>query len=966
MATDNPCLAAALAYASNATRPLFIFPAKPGEKKSRLSKQFSADGKNWGMTNNPETIKKYWQQFPDSNVCIVTGDINGLFVVETDTAAHGKDGAAELDRLIKENGNDWPDTLTAESPSGSKHYYFTWPNADVVILNSDSKLAPGVDVRGEGGMVVAPPSFAPKYNDYYKWVSPPDVGIASAPIWLLKLLCQKPPERNVAEPQASIDKIRTAVELIPNEDSNAKWEVSDYKTGAVNTREGWEGWNTISMALYRATAGSDLGYEIFKSWCAKNKSKFNKNYTHYTWYRRYKRSPPRSLGAGTLFAIAEDHAPGWQKVYDHEHLEETIKAKIEKANANTTSASGAGKTDGGKTEEGTPANKSTTSASGSAGKTEGEKQTSQVDEKESTLGDVDANADTQSTAVPIKTATSPKAEYEIKLTIGNNNNAMETEAYLIAAKSDIYVFGKTLVRPITMKVAAIDNQLTNVAQLVEVTPGYMQLAANDMINYLKYDARAKKWHSVNPPMTVINTLMENSGHWKFPIITGVISTPTLRYDGSIFNQPGYDPTTRLLMVNPPELPAMPRNPTRNDALKALELIEELISEFGFIDEVAKSVALSAILTPIVRGAFQVTPMHVAKASTPGSGKSYLFDVVAAIAIGQRMPAMAAGRNEEETEKRLGAALLVGQTLISIDNVNGELGGEALCQYIERPIVSVRVLGKSENRLVEATGTSMFATGNNITLTGDVTRRALTCTVDLNMEKPEEKIYLNDPVRMVLKDRGKYIAACLTICRAFMLQSEKDAQSEPPTDGAMAQSPEKSAQSEPPARKAPRLGSFEGWSDCVRSALMWLGKADPVESMGLARDEDPKLIALENLMAQWARVMGVGQAFAVPVATVISQCERNGTVGYDQFVTQFPEFHEAVKSVASVFGREPEVKRLAAYLRMNKGRLVNGFKFVNHVPKSGGQAKWWVQKGDNPNAAAVGLREAVTNVKEVKF
>src|SRR5258708_36272940 len=93
----NPCLPAALVYATNAQRPLFIFPAKPGEKKSRVAKRHSADGQNWGMTNNPETIKNYWRKWPDSNVCIVTGEINGLFVVETDTkAGHNIDGEASL------------------------------------------------------------------------------------------------------------------------------------------------------------------------------------------------------------------------------------------------------------------------------------------------------------------------------------------------------------------------------------------------------------------------------------------------------------------------------------------------------------------------------------------------------------------------------------------------------------------------------------------------------------------------------------------------------------------------------------------------------------------------------------------------------------------------------------------------------------------------------------------------------
>ena len=91
----------------------------------------------------------------------------------------------------------------------------------------------------------------------------------------------------------------------------------------------------------------------------------------------------------------------------------------------------------------------------------------------------------------------------------------------------------------------------------------------------------------------------------------------------------------------------------------------------------------------------MTPMHVVDAPVPGAGKSYVLDTTAVISTGQLMPVIAAGRTAEETEKRLGSALLAGQPLITIDNVSGELSGDALCQIIERPRPQVRILGKSE-------------------------------------------------------------------------------------------------------------------------------------------------------------------------------------------------------------------------------------------------------------------------------
>jgi putative DNA primase/helicase len=83
----------------------------------------------------------------------------------------------------------------------------------------------------------------------------------------------------------------------------------------IRTSTGWERWNLIGMALYRATGGSDEGFELFDKWSAKS-PKYNSKNTHYAWYRRYRRSPPTKIGAGTLFAFANYYSPGWQQKYE--------------------------------------------------------------------------------------------------------------------------------------------------------------------------------------------------------------------------------------------------------------------------------------------------------------------------------------------------------------------------------------------------------------------------------------------------------------------------------------------------------------------------------------------------------------------------------------------------------------------------------------------------------------------------
>jgi putative DNA primase/helicase len=254
-------------------------------------------------------------------------------------------------------------------------------------------------------------------------------------------------------------------------------------------------------------------------------------------------------------------------------------------------------------------------------------------------------------------------------------------------------------------------------------------------------------------------------------VVGISMMPTMRPDGTILDQPGYDPKTRLLLINAVKMPPIPEKPTREDAVKALLLITDLLSEFKFVDDVARAVAVSAIVTTVLRGAFLVVPIHVTDSPVAGSGKSYLFDIVSTVVSGQRMPVISAGGSREETEKRIGAAIIAGQPLICIDNLNGdngELGGPALSQITERPRPQVRVLGKSELVEVEAGGVTIFANGINIVIAGDITRRVIKCRIDPNMERPELREYKNDPIATVLKDRGAYIAAALTIARAYIV------------------------------------------------------------------------------------------------------------------------------------------------------------------------------------------------------
>jgi putative DNA primase/helicase len=483
---------------------------------------------------------------------------------------------------------------------------------------------------------------------------------------------------------------------------------------------------------------------------------------------------------------------------------------------------------------------------------------------------------------------------------GLSREATQAEKALIGARVNIFQRGDNLVLPIVDEVTASGNRKAWVGRLRTADCANVEDLLCQHAHWYKMISGKEK--QINPPPKVAQILLSRKGCWNFSKITGVITCPTLRPDATLLSESGYDATTGLFLINPPAIPPIPQNSTKDDALKSLSKLQALLVEFPFTDGVSLSVALSAMITPIVRGMFPVAPLHVARASTPGTGKSYLFDISAAIAIGQPCPVIAVGRNEEETEKRLGATILAGQSIFSLDNVNGALGGDFLCQLIERPNVKVRILGKSELVPVDCRAT-VFATGNNLYLQGDMTRRAIVATMDANRERPELRQFNENPFSEILQNRGEYIAAVLTIILAYIHAGKPD--------------------------PAPRLASFGEWSDTVRSALIWLGEADPVASMETARAEDPLQQAIAAVFCAIKEIVGVGRR--ITTAELIKEADT----------------HEILKdaltlAVGSRTTQQLGSKGVGKWLSGAKGRISNNLKLECQGDKHGHAVKWWIK------------------------
>jgi hypothetical protein len=485
-----------------------------------------------------------------------------------------------------------------------------------------------------------------------------------------------------------------------------------------------------------------------------------------------------------------------------------------------------------------------------------------------------------------KTAQPADPRPEIRIVPGDLPNMVDqAEAALLAAiDTDFYQRAGMVVRPVLTKLTASDDRVTEGWRLVSVERAHCVDVMTRTIQFRRYARRTKTWVLVDAPGQVAATWLAREGEWRLPVIAGVMTTPFLRRDGTLCDQPGYDAASGLLYRPDCEFPPLPEHPSRDDADAALDAIEGLIATFPFTSKASESVALSAILTAVDRKSMPTAPLHAMTAPLPGTGKSLLADVAALIATGRPIPVISQGRDEDEFEKRLGAALLAGDQLISIDNCIKPIGGSLLCQALSQPVLNIRILGLSRNA-VTPNDALIFATGNNLEIEDDATRRVLLCTLDAQCERPELRRFDVSIVDHVKAHRAALVTAILTVLRAWHLSGERCAV-------------------EP-------LGSFEAWSRRVREALVWLDRTDPVETMTVVRASDPKREALTAVLLQWEKHLGAENKFTT--RQLIDAGENRA------------EWKHALLVVAGRRGAQDVVSpdRLGRYLKANQGKITRG-------------------------------------------
>jgi len=175
-----------------------------------------------------KSVAAWWQMWPEANVGLATGRAAGFFVLDVD----GPEGAETLKALENTQG-PLPPTPTVATGNG-KHFYFKYPENGEI--KNKTKFAPGLDTRGEGGYVVAPPSDHVSGRRYEWLVSPDEVGLAEAPSWLVELISRRS-QSSDGQGRTGIDPLQVLAGVPEGERDNKLFLYACHLRGKGLTRE---------------------------------------------------------------------------------------------------------------------------------------------------------------------------------------------------------------------------------------------------------------------------------------------------------------------------------------------------------------------------------------------------------------------------------------------------------------------------------------------------------------------------------------------------------------------------------------------------------------------------------------------------------------------------------------------------------------------------------------------------------
>ena len=427
----------------------------------------------------------------------------------------------------------------------------------------------------------------------------------------------------------------------------------------------------------------------------------------------------------------------------------------------------------------------------------------------------------------------------------------------------------------------------------------------------KIDKGAPKIEKQPTPTWLGSSLVVRSSFPYIPVFSGLAQAPTLRSDGALIWEAGYDVSTGIFLSTDISV-KIPEAPTKEDAQASLTRILDLVTDFDFVNEAGKSVWLSGLLSIVCRHTFEgPAPIFIIDASKRGSGKTMLADLASIIATGNRAPKMFYTHDNIEMDKRISSLAIAGDAMVLIDNVVGKLASPPLDAALTSTTYRGRVLGKTEMTPSSLPMKSVwFATGNGLIVGADTARRALFARLQPTVDRPEERTgprpgetwKYPDPLAYAKANRAALLSDCLTVVAAFIRAGRIVPDYAP-------------------------MGSFEAWSSTIRAAIVWAGGKDPCETIKEARAADLDELALKSLIECWPTTDPLSAADLIERANIsmLDSSNPSKKVWHNALLGWLP---------AKPGSTLPTARDLGYALRGIKDAIIGNFRIEGATEKNG--------------------------------
>lgn len=491
------------------------------------------------------------------------------------------------------------------------------------------------------------------------------------------------------------------------------------------------------------------------------------------------------------------------------------------------------------------------------------------------------------------TPTEAKCKPIIRLQAGDLDRVVDASEKLLAESSRYYQAGGIICQIVT-------DPATAETAIVQTPQTALVRALSQVAVWQRHDRRANSLVVTDPPDKVAMILHGATAYEHLPVLRGIARQPHLRPDGSLVSAPGYDQQTGRFGVFDSAKYSVPDKPTERQARAALADLQDIVAEVAFDDEVDRSAGICAMLTAAARPSLSTAPGFLVSAHQISSGKSYFARVVSTLASPQQVAGLAFP-DAEEMRKLLIATLLKSPAVVFFDDMTTDIvPSDALKTALTEEHVAGRILGVSKDVTVSTRSMFLF-TGNNVEPVRDMSRRVLTINLDPRMEMPVAREFKRpDLIEQVRRHRARYVAAALTIIRAWICAGS-------------------------PTSSVKTVATYSQWSHWCRQPLLWLGLPDPATRLfeQVARDPDSELLG--RLMVAWRESFA---ARPVLVRELIPEMRNN------------IDLRESIEEIATVRG-EVDKSRLGWWIKRHQGRIVNGLR-IEREDASRGAARWRVQ------------------------